>query len=62
MAEVKKTIEEFTAIERARVKYGDGFDYDARPGTEVDLTLLKDGEYVCAGGKDFHVIMTPKNG
>lgn len=54
----KFTTEE--AIKRAKSIHGDGYTYERREGTEVDLTQLKKGQSVCAGGNGWHILMTEK--
>ena len=47
------------ALADARSKHGDGYIYELRKGTSIDLRSLKPNERVCASGiKGHHILMT----
>jgi hypothetical protein len=48
-------------LEKVQLLYGKKYDIVKRPGTEVELADLKDGESVCYGdGETYHWLLTER--
>lgn len=57
---LKTDAETESVFEKVRDIHGDGYTYERREGTEVDLTELESNQRVCAGGTGWHILMTKK--
>lgn len=62
---VKKQIQSISTetehgLAKAEEIHGDGYFYERKEGTEVDLRELRDNQRVCAGGENWHILMTEK--
>ncbi len=53
--------EKIESVDRVKKIHGDGFKYQLRKKSFVDLTKLKDNQSVCSAGiKGYHVLLTEK--